>query len=61
MTDALPAVLPVVLLVEDEAPLRRVMRDVLEREGFQVLEAGDGAEALTAIDRATPDIAAGLA
>jgi DNA-binding response OmpR family regulator len=57
MTDALPAALPIVLLVEDEIPLRRAMRDVLEREGFQVLEAGDGAEALVAIDRATPDIA----
>ncbi|HWZ58543.1 MAG TPA: response regulator [Gemmatimonadaceae bacterium] len=57
MTDALPVVRPVVLLVEDELPLRRAMRDVLQREGFQVLEAGDGAEALTAIDRATPDVA----
>jgi DNA-binding response OmpR family regulator len=55
MTAAPPR--PVVLLVEDETPLRRAMKDVLEREGFTVLEAGDGAEALTAIDRATPNIA----
>jgi two-component system, OmpR family, phosphate regulon response regulator PhoB len=56
MPDAPPGS-PIVLLVEDEIPLRRAMKDVLEREGFQVLEAGDGAEALVAIDRATPHIA----
>jgi hypothetical protein len=32
-----------VLLVEDEEPLRRVMKDLLEREGYKVAEARDGA------------------
>ncbi|MCX5755173.1 MAG: type II/IV secretion system protein [Gemmatimonadetes bacterium] len=45
-----------VLLVEDEDALRRVMKDLLEREGFTVFEAADGVIALDEIDRAGPDI-----
>jgi DNA-binding response OmpR family regulator len=45
-----------VLLVEDEEPLRRVLKDLLEREGFMVFEAADGVKALDEIDRAAPDI-----
>jgi len=45
-----------VLLVEDEDALRRVMKDLLEREGFTVFEAADGVIALYEIDRAGPDI-----
>jgi type II secretory ATPase GspE/PulE/Tfp pilus assembly ATPase PilB-like protein len=45
-----------VLLVEDEDALRRVMKDLLEREGFTVFEAADGVKALDEIDRAGPDI-----
>jgi DNA-binding response OmpR family regulator len=47
--------MPLVLLVEDEETLRRVLRNLLERDGFEVAEAGDGAEALSAVDRLTPD------
>jgi type II secretory ATPase GspE/PulE/Tfp pilus assembly ATPase PilB-like protein/CheY-like chemotaxis protein len=47
---------PVVLLVEDEEALRRVLRDLLERDGFIVHEAADGVAALDEIDRAAPDI-----
>jgi type II secretory ATPase GspE/PulE/Tfp pilus assembly ATPase PilB-like protein/ActR/RegA family two-component response regulator len=43
-----------VLLVEDEAPLRGVLRELLQRQGFEVVEAGDGVEALDAVDRAAP-------
>jgi CheY-like chemotaxis protein len=35
-----------VLLVEDELVVRRLIRDVLERSGYAVLEAQDGASAL---------------
>ncbi|MDF2771092.1 MAG: type secretion system protein [Geminicoccaceae bacterium] len=45
-----------VLLVEDEEPLRRVLRDLLEREGFTVVEAADGVEALDEVDRSAPDV-----
>jgi type II secretory ATPase GspE/PulE/Tfp pilus assembly ATPase PilB-like protein/ActR/RegA family two-component response regulator len=45
-----------VLLVDDEDQLRRVMRDLLEREGYLVVEAGDGVEALDQVDRHAPDI-----
>ncbi len=44
-----------VLLVEDEEPLRRVLRDLLERDGFTVVEAADGMAALDEIDRSPPD------
>ena len=45
-----------VLLVEDEEPLRRVLKDLLEREGYVVAEARDGIEALDQVDRAAPDV-----
>ncbi len=45
-----------VLLVEDEESLRRVMKDLLEREGFIVHEAGDGVAALDEVDRLAPDL-----
>jgi len=46
----------VVLLVDDEDQLRKVMRDLLERQGFTVVEARDGAEAITVVDQDNPDI-----
>jgi type II secretory ATPase GspE/PulE/Tfp pilus assembly ATPase PilB-like protein/CheY-like chemotaxis protein len=46
----------VVLLVDDEDDLRRVMRDLLEREGYTVQEARDGVQALDQVDRHAPDI-----
>ncbi|MEP6689497.1 MAG: response regulator, partial [Gemmatimonadales bacterium] len=45
-----------VLLVEDEEPLRLVMKDLLEREGYIVAEARDGVQALDEVDRHAPDI-----
>ena len=35
-----------ILVVDDESRMRKLVRDFLERAGFQVLEAGDGMEAL---------------
>ena len=35
-----------ILLVEDQAPIREFLRMMLEMEGHQVTEAGDGAEAM---------------
>ena len=45
-----------VLLVEDEDSLRRVLKDLLEREGLIVVEARDGVEALDQVDRIGPDL-----
>lgn len=38
--------MPTVLLVEDEVLLREGIQEVLEMQGFTVIGAGDGAEAL---------------
>ena len=47
---------PVVLIVEDEAPLVMLLRYNLEKEGFQVCEAADGEEALVQIAERKPDV-----
>lgn len=35
-----------ILVIDDESRMRKLVRDFLEREGFVVLEAGDGLEAM---------------
>ncbi len=45
-----------VLLVDDEDQLRRVMRDLLEGEGYGIAEARDGPHALDQVDQYNPDI-----
>jgi CheY-like chemotaxis protein len=45
-----------VLVVEDEAPVRRVVRRVLEQRGYRVLEATNGGEALTVFEHHWPEI-----
>ena len=46
-----------VLVVDDEYPLRRLLRTYLEREGFVVVEAENGLDALAVIGRDGADIA----
>jgi two-component system phosphate regulon response regulator PhoB len=46
---------PLILIVEDEAPLVTLLRYNLEREGFAVQEAHDGEEALLHLREMTPD------
>jgi len=45
-----------VLLVDDEDQLRRVMKDLLERDGYIVAEARDGVQALDQVDKFGPDV-----
>jgi len=46
----------VVLIVDDEAHVVRVLRLMLEREGFEVLCANDGNEALAVMAPRRPDV-----
>jgi CheY-like chemotaxis protein len=39
-----------VLVVDDEAPIRKLIRLNLERDGFSVVEASDGCDALMRLD-----------
>jgi two-component system, OmpR family, phosphate regulon response regulator PhoB len=47
---------PTILIVEDEAPLVTLLRYNLEREGFAVLDAQDGEEALAVAREQKPDL-----
>ncbi|PRD36300.1 phosphate regulon transcriptional regulatory protein PhoB [Gemmobacter lutimaris] len=47
---------PAVLLVEDEPAQREVLAYNLEAEGFRVVQAADGEEAMMLVDEAQPDI-----
>lgn len=43
-----------ILIVDDESSVRKLVRSYLEREGFEVLEAADGASAITLVRREHP-------
>jgi two-component system, OmpR family, phosphate regulon response regulator PhoB len=45
-----------ILIVEDDADLRRMFRTVLAMSGYEVEEAGDGVDALRLIENRTPDL-----
>jgi two-component system phosphate regulon response regulator PhoB len=47
---------PTVLLVEDEPAQREVLAYNLEAEGFRVVQAGDGEEALMLVAEVAPDL-----
>lgn len=47
---------PVILVVEDEAPLLTLLRYNLEKQGFRVEEAADGQEALLRVAETKPDL-----
>ena len=46
----------VILIVEDDGSLRAIWRTALRLEGFEVIEAGDGLEALKLIEASPPDL-----
>jgi len=45
-----------ILIVDDEADLRSVLRFGLEAEGFRVLESGDGEDGLRKAQQEAPDL-----
>ena len=47
---------PIILVVEDEAPLLTLLRYNLEKQGFRVEEAADGQEALLRVADTKPDL-----
>lgn len=51
-----PQLLPRILVAEDELPMRTALRDCLERQGYRVLLADDGAAALEVALREHPDL-----
>lgn len=46
-----------ILLVDDEAGIRQLLRLTLEMDGFQVFEAGDGPQAIELFHREMPELA----
>jgi CheY-like chemotaxis protein len=47
---------PHVLIIDDEGPIRRLLREVLEDAGYEVSEAETGVEGLESVARRTPDL-----
>jgi two-component system response regulator MprA len=45
-----------ILVVDDDAPIRRMLDRALAAEGYDVETAADGGAALVAVDRAVPDL-----
>ena len=45
-----------ILVADDEPRIRLALRSCLEAEGYRVEEAGDGVQALEAIERVMPDL-----
>ena len=48
--------MPVILLIEDDSDLRKMLLKLLEREGYQVVEASNGKEALNKMTTLLPDL-----
>lgn len=47
---------PLILIADDEAPIRTALGDLLRLQGYRVVEAGDGDEALRLADAHQPDL-----
>src|SRR4051812_9975599 len=45
-----------ILVVDDDAPIRRMLDRTLTAEGYAVETAADGGQALAAVERSTPDL-----
>ena len=47
---------PLIMVVDDDAPILLLMRNLLREFGFETVVAASGAEALTAVQARTPDL-----
>jgi len=56
MNDRTDAPAPVVLVIEDEAPIRKFLRTGLESQGFRLVEASTGGEGLTHASTRAPEV-----
>jgi CheY-like chemotaxis protein len=45
-----------VIVIDDQEPIRRIVRTALERAGHEVLDAGDGALGLQLLERHAADV-----
>ncbi|HWJ33263.1 MAG TPA: response regulator, partial [Gaiellaceae bacterium] len=45
-----------ILVVDDDAPIRRMLDRTLAAEGYAVESAADGGTALAAVERSVPDL-----
>ncbi len=45
-----------ILIVDDEEPLRMLYEEELNREGYEVLTASNGKEALSLLEKTKPDL-----
>jgi len=45
-----------ILIIDDEINLRKTLAEILGGRGYQILEAGDGMEAIDLLQKATPDL-----
>jgi chemosensory pili system protein ChpA (sensor histidine kinase/response regulator) len=52
----LPAALPVIMIVDDSLTVRKITSKLLTREGYQVVTAKDGVDALQALEDVTPQV-----
>jgi CheY-like chemotaxis protein len=56
MTRREPSSHPTILVVEDEEPVQQLVADLLDGEGYHVLVAADGAQALALVLADCPDL-----
>ncbi len=45
-----------ILIIDDEVNLRKTLAEILAEKGYEILEAGDGAEAIGVLEHTTPDL-----
>ena len=45
-----------ILIVDDEAPLRKTLATILQGRGYSTLEAADGSEAIELLRKSAPDL-----